>query len=98
MPFVRPFKESSDRFEADQVFSYDGNALAPLLDAVFAADEPFVLRFYFVIYPELQGAKPDLSLEILRNGQTVGRSQLAFNDEIKNTAGDNGGRERHHER
>jgi hypothetical protein len=88
--FVRPFKESSDRFEADQVFSYDGKALAPLLDPVFVANEPFILRLYFVIYPELQGAKPEISLEILRNGQAVGRSQLAFNDEIKNAAGESG--------
>jgi hypothetical protein len=57
---------------------------------VFAANEPFVLRLYFVIYPDLGGAKPEISLEILRNGQAVGRSQLAFNDENKNTAGENG--------
>jgi hypothetical protein len=88
--FVRPLNESADRFEADQILAYDGKALAPLLDPVFTADEPFVLRLYFIIYPDLGGAKPEISLEILRDGQTVGRSQLAFNDEIKNTAGENG--------
>lgn len=88
--FVRPLNESADRFEADQILAYDGKALAPLLDPVFTANEPFVLRLYFVIYPDLQGAKPEISLEILRNGQTVGRSQLGFKDEIKNTAGENG--------
>ena len=88
--FVRPLKESSDRFEADQVLAYNGTALAPLLDPVFTANEPFELRLYFVIYPDIGGAKPEISLEILRNGQAVGRSQLAFNDVIKNTAGENG--------
>jgi len=29
--FVRPFKGSADKFEADQVFSYEGRALAPVL-------------------------------------------------------------------
>lgn len=88
--FVRPLNESADRFEADQALSYDGKALAPLLDPVFAANEPFILRLYFIIYPDLGGAKPEISLEILRNGQAVGRSQLAFNDEIKNTAAESG--------
>ena len=88
--FVRPLNESADRFEADQVLSYDGKALAPLLDPVFVANEPFTLRLYFIMYPDLGGAKPEISLEILRNGQSVGRSHLAFNDEIKNTAAENG--------
>jgi hypothetical protein len=88
--FVRPLNESADRFEADRILAYDGKALAPLLDPVFTANEPFTLSLYFIIYPDLAGAKPELSLEILRNGQAVGRSQLAFNDEIKNMAGVNG--------
>jgi hypothetical protein len=88
--FVRPLNEAGDRFEADQVLSYDGKALAPMLDPVFLADEPFELRLYFVIYPDMRGAKPEISIEILRNGQAVGRSQLAFNDEIRNTATEDG--------
>jgi hypothetical protein len=88
--FVRPLNESADRFDADQVLAYDGKALAPMLDPVFIADEAFSLRLYFIIYPDLRGAKPEMSLEILRNGQAVGRSQLAFNDEIRNTAAENG--------
>jgi hypothetical protein len=87
---VRPLNEAADRFEADQVLSYDGKALAPMLDPVFAANQPFELRLYFIIYPDIRGAKPEISLEILRNGQAVGRSQLAFNDEIRNTTTENG--------
>jgi hypothetical protein len=88
--FVRPLNEAADRFEADQVLSYDGKALAPMLDPVFLANQPFELRLYFIIYPDIRGAKPEISLEILRNGQAVGRSQMAFNDEIRNTTTENG--------
>ncbi len=86
--FVRPFNNSADRFEADQVLSYDAKALSPILDPVFQAGREFDLQLYFVIYPDLRGAQPEISLEILRNGQAVGRSQLPFNDRIRNTTGE----------
>ncbi len=88
--FARYLNEAADRFEADRVLAYDGRALAPLLDPVFMANQPFTLRLYFVIYPDLNGAQPEVSLEILNNGQSAGRSQLGFRDVIKNTAGENG--------
>jgi hypothetical protein len=88
--FVRKLDESVDKFEADQALSYDGKALAPMLDPVFRANQPFDLQLYFIIYPDLRGGKPEMSLEILRNGQAVGRSQLPFRDEIRNTATEGG--------
>ena len=87
--FVRPLR-SDDRFEADGIFMYDGKAIAPMLDPVFTANEPFELQLYFVIYPDIQGAIPEMSLEILRNGHVEGRSQLAFKDKIKETSVENG--------
>ncbi len=81
---VRPFTGAADKFEADQVLSYDGKAIAPLLDPVFHANEPFDLQIYALIYPEHLGAQPELSLEILRNGRVVGRSPLPFTDRIRN--------------
>ena len=48
-----------------------GNALSPVLDPVYRADEPFDLQVLFVLYPDLYGAKPELSLEILRNGRVI---------------------------
>ena len=83
---VRPFKGASDRFEADQVLSYDGDAIAPLLDPVYQANQPFNLQIYVIIYPDLHGAQPELSLEVLRNGRVVGRSALPFTDRIHNDA------------
>ncbi|MFN7997751.1 MAG: hypothetical protein U0Q18_29295 [Bryobacteraceae bacterium] len=88
--FVRPLNDATDRFEADQVLSYDGKALAPMLDPVFPADQDFDLQLFVIIYPDLLGAQPEASLEIVHNGQAVGRSQLQFNDKIRNTATEGG--------
>jgi hypothetical protein len=84
--FVKKLDESVDKFEADQPLGYDGTAMAPMLDPVFHANQSFDLQLYFIIYPDMRGAKPEISLEILRDGQAVGRSQLLFKDEIRNTA------------
>ena len=83
---VRPFQGAADRFEADQVLSYNGDAVAPLLDPVYRANEPFDLRVFVVIYPDLHGGQPELSLEILRNGRVVGRSALPFIERVHNDA------------
>jgi hypothetical protein len=41
---VRPFKGSADKFEADQVLSYEGEALSPVLDPVFRAENRLICR------------------------------------------------------
>ncbi len=84
--FVRKLNESSDKFEGDQGLNYEGRALAPLLDPAFQADRPFDLELYFIMYPDLRGGQPQISVEILRDGQTVGRSQLALNDSIRDNS------------
>jgi hypothetical protein len=95
---VRP-AGGADRFEADMVFTYDGNAIAPLLNPVFKANEPFDLHLYVVLYPDLFGAQPELSLEILRNGKSVRRMPLPFNDQIRDETrmghGATGGEQKH---
>jgi hypothetical protein len=87
---VRPFNGSGDRFEADQILNYDGNAIAPLLDPSYRANEPFTLQIYVVLYPDIYGAQPEMSLEILRNGHVVGRSALPFTDKLRNEAVEGG--------
>lgn len=87
--FVRKLNDSADKFEGDQVLNYEGRALAPLLDPVFPTGRPFDLELYFIMYPDLRGGQPQISVEILRDGQTVGRSQLAFNDSIRDTSREN---------
>ena len=80
--FVRRFKASADKFEADQVFSYEGEALSPVLDPVFQAGEEFNLQLYLVLYPDIHGAQPDMSLELAREGHVVVRVPMQFKTKI----------------
>ncbi len=89
--FVRKYDSSVDKIEGDQVLSYDGTAIIPLLDPVFQAGQPSSLQVYFVIYPDYRGAPPRIDLEFRRDGQPIGRSELPFGDRIRNTAGEGQG-------
>ncbi len=70
--FVRKLNDSVDKFEADQVLSYDGTALAPMLEPAFRANEPTEVQLYFIIYPDFRGAQPRVSLEIRRTDRRSG--------------------------
>jgi len=83
---VRPFLGSVDKFEADQVLSYEGEALSPVLDPVFRAEEPIDLQVYLRLYPDIHGAPLDLSMEILHDGRVVARMPLQFNSGLANNA------------
>jgi hypothetical protein len=80
--FVRPFDPSADKFEADQGFSYEGRALAPVLNPVFHGGQRINLELYLVLYPDIYGAPPQMSLGIARDGQVVVRMPLAFKGQI----------------
>jgi hypothetical protein len=82
---VRPFKGSADMFEADQVLSYDGEALSPVLDPVFRADRPVDLQIYLRLYPDIHGSPLDLSMEVLSEGRVVARMQLPFKGALSNS-------------
>jgi hypothetical protein len=83
---VRPFKGSADTFEADQVLSYDGEALSPVLDPVFRADRPVDLQIYLRLYPDIHGSPLDLSMEVLNEGRVVARMPLPFKGALSNSA------------
>jgi len=85
---VRPFKGSADKFEADQVLSYEGETLSPVLDPVFRAEEPINLQVYLRLYPDIHGAPLDLSMEILHDGRVVARLPLQFKSGLGNSAMD----------
>lgn len=87
---VRPFNSAGDKFEADQVLNYDGNAISPLLDPVYRAGEPFTLQIYLIVYPDIYGAHPQMSLEILHGNRVIGRSSLPFTDKLRNEAVEGG--------
>ncbi len=83
---VRPFKGSADKFEADQVLSYEGEALSPVLDPVFRAEEPMDLQVYLRLYPDIHGAPLDLSMEIMHEGHVVARLPLQFKSGLASEA------------
>ena len=97
--FVRKLNKQADVFEADQVLQYEGEALAPLLNPVFSAGQPFDLAVYFLIYPDINGTQPRLRFDILQKGQPVGGTDLVFNDKLRDDArtggGDIGGEQKH---
>ena len=80
--FVRPFEGTADKFEADQGFSYEGEALAPVLNPVFQGGEEINLELYLVLYPDIHGAPPQMSLEIVREGHVVIRLPMLFKSQI----------------
>ncbi len=68
---VRPSRGSEDRFEADQVLSYEGDVLSPVLDPIFRAEEPVALQIYLRLYPDTRGDLPKLSLEVPRMRKSI---------------------------
>jgi hypothetical protein len=82
---VRRFTSAADKFDADQVFSYEGEALAPLLHPVYDAEKGVNLRLFLVIYPDIDGPQPDMHLELMRDGHPVARAAVAFKSQIRNS-------------
>lgn len=85
---VRPFKGSADKFEADQVLSYEGEALSPVLDPVFSAEKPLNLQVYLRLYPDIRGAPIEMSMEVLSEGRVVARMALPFKSGMASEARD----------
>jgi hypothetical protein len=83
---VRPFKGSADKFEADQVLSYEGEALSPVLDPVYRADQPVDMQIYLRIYPDIHGSPLDMSMEVMNEGRVVARVALPFKTALSNSA------------
>lgn len=87
---VRPFKGAADKFEADQVLSYEGEALSPVLDPVFRTEQPINLRIYLRLYPDIHGSPIDMSMEIVHDGRVVARMPLPFKSGLANNAREGG--------
>jgi hypothetical protein len=85
---VRPYKGSVDKLESDQVLSYEGEALSPVLNPVFRADQPVNLQIYLRLYPDIHGSPLDLSMEVLSEGRVVARMALPFKSGLANSARD----------
>jgi hypothetical protein len=75
---VRSVRGSADAFEADQVLSYQGDALSPVLDPVYRADQPVDMQIYLRLYADVHSTPLDLSMEVLNEGKVAGRMSLPF--------------------
>ena len=84
--FVKAFHSNIDRFEADSVLNYQGYAIAPLLDPVFPANAPFKAEVYFILYPDVYGAQPEIALDVLQNGKVVSQAFLPFKTPLRESA------------
>ncbi len=84
--FARKLDKQVDLFEGDDIIQYDGMALAPMLNPVFPANEPFELPVYFLVYPDMNGKRPEMRLDIFQNGQPVGGTDIAFTDKLRDDA------------
>ena len=82
---VRPLKGSADKFEADQVLSYEGEALSPVLDPVYRSDQPVDLQIYLRLYPDIHSDPLQLSMEVLNEGRVVARMTLPFKSALSNS-------------
>jgi hypothetical protein len=82
---VRPLKGAADKFEADQVLSYEGEALSPVLDPVYRSDQPVDLQIYLRLYPDIHSDPLHLSMEVLNEGRVVARMSLPFKSALSNS-------------
>ncbi len=86
--FVRKLDNSVDSFEADQNISVEGVGLAPILDPVFPAGRKFGMQMFFVLYPDIDGGQPDMSLQLVTNGKTAAQAPLPFKHTLHERAFD----------
>jgi len=80
---VRPFNGAADKFEADQVMSYEGEALSPVLNPVFRAEKPIDLQIYLRLYPDIHGTPLEMSMEIRTADHVVARLPLPFKEDFR---------------
>jgi len=84
--FVRKLDNSVDSFEADQTISVEGIGLAPILDPVFPAGRKFGMQMFLVLYPDIDGGQPDMTLQLVSNGKTEAQAPLPFKHSVHERA------------
>jgi hypothetical protein len=84
--FVRKLDNAVDSFEADQNISVEGQGLAPILDPVFPAGRKFGMQLFFVLYPDIDGGQPDMSLQLVSNGRMEAQGPLPFKHNVHERA------------
>jgi len=89
--FVKWFKGNvsqgnADKFESDTILNYKGDGFTPLLDPVFPADKPFKVDVFLILYPDVYGQQPIITMEIIREGKVVAAAQMPFITKLRNDA------------
>jgi hypothetical protein len=59
-----------------------------LLGPVFPANTPFKVELYFILYPDVYGSQPQITLEILQEGKVVSQASMPFRSMLRNSAQD----------
>ena len=83
---VRPFNGAADKFEADEVLSYEGEALSPVLNPVFRTEQPLNLQIYLRLYPDIHGSPVEIGMDVLTGGRVVAHIPLPFKQGLANSA------------
>jgi hypothetical protein len=83
--FVRKL-DSADSFESDQTISFENTALAPVLDPVFPAGRKFGMQLFFVVYPDINGAQPEMSVQLTKDGKVAAQGALPFKNKLHEKA------------
>jgi len=84
--FVKWFKGNADKFESDTVLNYMGNGFTPLLDPVFPANAPFKVDAFMILYPDVYGQQPIITMEIIREGKVFAAAQMPFTTKLRSDA------------
>jgi len=93
--FVKPLKGTVDKFDSDSTIEYQGNALAPLLSPTFPANTPFKVDVFFILYPDVYGPPPTITMEIIQDGKVVAQASMPFTTMLRNSAQEGRGTELH---
>jgi len=74
-----------DKFEADQVLSYEGEALSPVLDPVFRAGQPVDLQIYCG-FIRISRRPARSEHDVMNEGRVVAHMSLPFKSGLANSA------------
>jgi len=77
---------NADKFESDTVLNYMGDGFTPVLDPVFPANKPFKVDAFMILYPDVYGQQPIITMEIIRDGRVVAAAQMPFTTKLRSDA------------
>jgi hypothetical protein len=55
-----------------------------MLEPVFPVNTPFRVEMYFILYPDVYGPQPMITMEILQEGKVVAAASMPFKTQLRN--------------